>query len=42
MTLKPQSQPEYFQKLLDELERAPEKTFSTRLWERIVGYIRFK
>ncbi|SPO05527.1 uncharacterized protein DNG_08214 [Cephalotrichum gorgonifer] len=40
--LTPKSQPTYFQDLLEELERAPEKTFSTRLWEKISGYIRFK
>lgn len=41
-TLKPASQPTYFTDLLEELDRAPEKTFSTRLWERIAGFIRFK
>lgn len=41
-TLKPSSQPTYFTDLLEELDRAPEKTLLTRLWERMAGFIRLK
>lgn len=41
-TLKPKSQPTYFEDLLEELDRAPDKTLTTRLWERLAGFIRFK
>ena len=40
--MKPKSKPTYFEDLLEELDRAPEKTFTTRLWERISGFIRLK
>ncbi|KAL2106972.1 hypothetical protein VUR80DRAFT_5898 [Thermomyces stellatus] len=41
-TLKPKSQPTYFEDLLEELDRAPDKTLMTRLWERISGFVRFR
>lgn len=41
-TLKPLSQPTYFTDLIEELDRAPEKTLLTRVWERMAGYIRLK
>lgn len=40
--LAPKSQPTYFQDLLEELERAPDKTWGTRLWERLSGFIRLR